>query len=134
MRDGWTPSGTTYEKPNLGDYAEDDPYMTADLTLTAGIAAVIEQHYPGHPWLIQVTHKQRIVKINLPLLMGSVNWYVIPIEKFKTDPGMKCVVEGCGEILERYEIPRNAFSRDHYLAALHDIPPYLRGTHGHIPS
>ena len=133
MLDGWLPSGAKYDHPDLGDDPEQDPYLQADLTVTLRISAVIEHHYPGHPWMVKVSHMKGIIQIGIPMLMGANNWYVIPLGELRSDPALKCVMRGCGEILERYRIPRQAFSRDHFLTALHKIPPALRGTHGHVP-
>jgi hypothetical protein len=116
-----------------GGSAGRDPLLSADLMMTKRIAEVVQAHYPGHPWLVEVNHEQGIAMISLPLFMG-VNKYVIPLWVFKTDPMFRCVVRACGEILERYRIPRQRFSLDHFEAALSEIPPWLRARKGLVPS
>jgi len=121
----------TYEAPGLGDTDEADPHQAADMRLTRQIAAVIQRDFPGHAWLIEVSHKQGVVMISIPLFMGRHKW-VIHIETLKTDPMMKSVMRAAGEILERYRIPRQAFSLDNFLTALNTIPVHQRAHHGKL--
>lgn len=122
-----------YVHPDLEDDPSDDPYAQADVLLTSRIAAVIEKHYAGHPWMIEVSHAQRCAFISIPLFMGATKW-VLHIDKLSTDPGLRAVVRACGEILERYKIPRQSFSPDHFMAALQGIPKHRRGRTGLIPT
>lgn len=134
MNDGWNHSGATYEHPDLGDDPEADPTLAADLALSVRIEALINLHYPGHPWMVRVSHREGAVYLNIPLLMGMTNKYFIPINEIYKDPNMGVIKKFCGEILERYNMPRQKFDRDHFLEALESIPIHLRGTHGYIPS
>lgn len=119
--------------PDLDDDPTEDPHVQADVALTNRIATVIEQHYAGHPWMIEVSHAQRCAFISIPLFMGQTKW-VLHIDKLASDPGLRAVVRAAGEILERYRIPRQRFSPDHFLAALHGIPANRRGRAGLIPT
>lgn len=103
---------------------EEDPFLQADLALTKLIADKLQRHYPGHPWLVEVTHKQGIATITIPLFAGSsgTSKYVLHISKLKSDPGLRAVVRAGGEILERLAIPRNAFSESHFMDALNSNP------------
>lgn len=94
-----------------------DPYLTADVTLMKQISDVLERHYPCHPWMVKVTHKQGVAMIKLPILMGRNDEYVLHINRLKGDPGLRAVVRAGGELLERYNVPRQAFSIDHFLSA-----------------
>jgi hypothetical protein len=105
----------------------------ADLALVRAVAAIVESHYGGHPWRIEASHAQGIVKIQLPVLMGPTNWYVIHISSLKGEDGRRKIVRACGEILERYRIPRHSFSLDHFLAARNAIP-LQRRAHGLLPT
>lgn len=128
---GFTQPKYTYEQPGLGEFDEKDPYQTADLVLTGRVADVIQRHYPGHGWMIQVSHEQGVVMISIPLFMGY-NKYTIYISTINSDPGLRSVVRAGGEILERYGIPRNNFNVDDFLAALEGIPKHLRAHHGKL--
>lgn len=129
--DGFLPR-LGYEHPDQNDEPRPDPFASADLDLTKKIAAIIDFHYLGQPFLVKVSHEQGVVQIQIPALMGATNWFVIPIRYLKSDPGMKHIVRGCGDILERYNIPRAHFDRDHYVAALTAIP-FGRRAYGHVP-
>ena len=105
-----------------------------DLALTKAVAATMETHYPGHPWRVEVSHRQGIIKIQLPILMGATNWYVVHITSLGNwTIGQRKIMRACGEILERYRIPRHNFSLDHFLAARSAIPIHRR-SHGFVPA
>lgn len=121
-----------YEHPDLDDEPRPDPFARADLELTRKIAAVVDFHYLGQPFMIKVSHEQGIVQIQIPALMGANNWFVVYISTLKSDPGLRSIVRGCGHILEAYSIPRAHFDRDHYLKALNAMP-IGRRQHGYVP-
>ena len=131
MSRGFTQADFSYEQP--GEGFEHDPHKVADLALTKTMAEVLERHYPGYPWMIEVDSSQGIAKISIPLFMGAQNKYVLHLSHLKSDPGFRCVVRAAGEILERYKIPRRGFSVDAYEAAMNNIPKALLGTKGFVP-
>jgi hypothetical protein len=109
------------------------PIEKADLALTKKIAAVIQSHYYGHAWAVQVKHEQGIVAINIPLFMGN-NYYTIPLRLLNSDPGLRLVIRACGEILERYNIPRCGWMPDRFVEAVNKIPAWKRARVGQIPA
>lgn len=112
-----------YEHPDLGDDPREDALKAADLRMARNIGGLLETTYPGHPWFVEVSHAQGVVMISLPALMGQ-NRYVVKLHELKSDPGMKAIVRGCGEILERYRLPRAGFSPTEFQAALRRHPIY----------
>lgn len=113
---------------------EISPQQAADLALTQAIANHVETHYPGHPWAINVDHLQGMALISIPLFMGSNNYYFIPLETLKSDPGMRSVTNACGHILELYNIPRAAFTQQSFMDTVNRIPKHKRGSvWGEIP-
>ncbi len=132
MPDGFLVPKFGHQRPSSDEPLVPDRFAAADMALTKRIAAVVDHHYPGHPWLIVSDHKQGIVKIKIPQFMGATNWGVIWISTLKSDPGMRSIIRICGEILERYRIPRVGFSRDDFLTALSGIPKHRR-FHGVVP-
>lgn len=123
-----------YEHPDKGDNPRPDAKKVGDLEIGMKAERIINQHYPGHFWVVKIDSVQGYLMIKIPLLMGMTNWYFIPLDLLATDPGMKRVIRGCGEILERYNMPRSALREADFLNAVDLIPPHLRGTHGQIPS
>lgn len=130
FRDGFLPK-LGYEHPDLNDKPRVDPFAAADLELMKRIAHTVDVHYCGQPFHIRVSHQDGIVRLQLPILMGASNWYVVKIADLKSDPGLREVIRGCGELLERYRIPRAGFDRDHYVAALNAMP-LTRRRHGYV--
>lgn len=130
MAHEWFKPKQGYEAPDLGATGEHDPFVRADRALTLAVADKLERHYPGHPWLIEASHKQGVVMISIPIFMGWKRKYVIHISALKSDPGMRHVVRAGGEILERFKMPRQAFSDTDYVNALNAMPSFARGRHG----
>ena len=97
----------------------------ADLALTMRIAETLERHYPGHPWMVQVSHDSGCAFIKLPIVMKSMERYVLHIDKLNMDPALRAVVRAGGELLERYNMPRTGFSLDPFLSA-REAGPYGR--------
>ena len=104
---------------------ESDPFLAADLALTKRIAALMEFHYPGHPWQVEVSHAKGCVFISLPVVMKRNEKYVLHTAALRTDPGLRSVMRAAGEILERYNMPRMGFKLDDFLAA-RDKGPFGR--------
>lgn len=124
-----------YRHPDHGDDdPRPDPFIHADFHLTRQIAEVVEQHYFGHPFRVVVDHRQGIVKVQLPHLMPAICWYVVHISDLNSDPGFKQIVRACGDILERYKLPRAAYDRQDFIAAVHSVPIIQRVSgSGHVP-
>jgi hypothetical protein len=124
-----------HQHPDLNDDPRPDPFLEADLALSRRVAEVIERHYFGHPFKVVVRHDQGIVQIQIPKLMPATRWFVVYIADLNADPGMKAIVRGCGDILERYNLPRCAYDREQFIAALQSVPIITRiSGHGRIPS
>lgn len=97
--------------------AEHDPYVQADVALTARIAAVLERHYPSHPWMVEVSHAKGCAFLSLPIVMKRNMKYVLHIDALKSDPTLKAVMRAAGEILERHNIPRAGFDLTAFMEA-----------------
>lgn len=104
-----------------------------ELAVVRKAGAIIERHYPGHPFEIRVDAKQGVLMLRLNPLMG-LYWHVIHLSTLVGDPSYRAVIRAAGEILERYQMPRAGFSLDHFLAARAQVPPWLLGRHGYVPT
>ncbi|MGH6791254.1 MAG: hypothetical protein ACRECF_00740 [Methyloceanibacter sp.] len=132
-RPGYRHPTRLYQHPDLGDDPRPDPYAKADAELRDWIGGLIQMHYPNHPWRVSVEHKQGMIMIQIPQLMGATNWYTIPMQRVAGHHDLKRkVINGCGDILERYQIPRAAFSPAEFLRALNAIPAHKK-FHGLVP-
>jgi hypothetical protein len=102
-----------------------------DEWLAAQIFTVLLDHFPGHFWQVQVRSEQGIARIRIPVLMGDTLGYTLHLDRLANDPGYKAVKEAAGEILERWRIPRGAFSLAHFLEAKRDRA--VRRANGPVP-
>lgn len=103
-----------------------------DTWLCAQIFTVLMDHYPGHFWQVRVESKQGIARIRIPILMGDTLGYTLMLSDLAGDPSYKAVKRAAGEILERWNIPRTAFSLQDFLAARQDRA--VRRVYDPIPS
>ena len=89
----------------------------ADISLADRITEVLERHYPGNFWQIEVDHGKGVAKIRIPVLMAADYWGIIHLRTIFSDPGLRCVVRTGGNLLERYEVPRGMFDLGAWLTA-----------------
>lgn len=99
-----------------------------DTSLAGRIAEEIERAYPWPTCLIfnvTVETQQGIIQIRLNGLMSrhSYNCHVAAVE---TDPKCRQVITGCGELLERYGLPRVRLDADDVRAARAARPLWMR--------
>lgn len=103
----------------------------AEVTIAKAIGRVLQSHYPGHPWFVEVMADQGVAKITIPPLLGMNFGYILHLDKLDSDAGMKSVVEAGGHILERFEIPRSTIDLAAYIAAEEKNPltGFFRASH-----
>ena len=122
-----------YEAPDLGDGDGENPHQAMEISVAKWVGQLLEREYGGHPWYVEVKmNKQRfggLIQIQLRGLMPANWWYNVRVEDAMHDPGGKrTVLKGAGEILERYNLPRQKFSADDFVVALRKSP-ILGGGH-----
>ena len=119
-----------YEHPGLGDDLSEDPFAAAKVSTAQWTGDLLNRNYPGHPWNVEVIMSKTggLIKIQLKGLMPADRWYVCHLSAVLTDPGGKrTVLLGAGELLERYQIRRGAFSIDDWQQAMMHAPLTGRG-------
>jgi hypothetical protein len=106
---------TQYEAPAETDTEwADDQYKDLDLAVAANVMKWLNQHYPGHLWGVVCDTQHRIVKFNIPILMGFDQWFVINLRTHDIVDGLKL---GAGQVLERYRLRRGKFNLAEFLDA-----------------
>ena len=86
-------------------------------------AAVLNQHYPGHAWAVNVRSSQGLITI-LDLNLSGQHGYVLHLRGlYSWDDLRDRVMRAGGEILERATLPRRAYDDDR----VRDLPMSLRG-------
>ncbi|MCS6760154.1 MAG: hypothetical protein MO852_15395, partial [Candidatus Devosia euplotis] len=108
----------------------EDPFARAKVATAKWTGELLNRVYPGHPWNVEVIMSRTggLIKIQIKGLMPTDRWYVCQLHDVLTDPGGKrTVLRGAGELLERYQLRRGAFSIDHWQAAMNLAPMTGRG-------
>jgi hypothetical protein len=119
-----------YEHPGLGDDLSEDPFAKAKVSTAKWTGELLNRHYPGHPWNIEVIMSKTggLIKMQLMGLMPADRWYVCQLHDVISDPGgRKTILRGAGELLERYQLRRGAFSIDDWQQAMMLVPLTARG-------
>lgn len=121
----------SYEHPDLGDDPTPDIHAEADIRLAKKFAEwlMAEFFHPG--WYVEASFADGIVKFNIPALMGETQWMTIRIRDLEEagPNARKLIRKYAGELLERFNIPRNVkFDEADFAAALARNPlAYLGG-------
>ena len=85
----------------------------ADLAAAASVRRMLDTAYPGHDWEVVADSAQGYVAFRIPALMGMNYAYLVK----GRDLTPAAVLNGGGELLERYRLPRGKFDLDRYLQA-----------------
>ena len=78
-------------------------YAHYEAMARARIDHIIQTHYPRHPFFVSVSLKTMLATIEHPLLPEG---YAIQVRLTEEDPDGKIYVKHCGELLERFNVPR----------------------------
>jgi len=96
---------------------EEDRRAQHDVDMARAIGDKLTEHYPGHPWFVEVDSIGGLVHISIPVLMH--NWrFNLKLRELASDPGLKLVVKAGGEILERWQVPRSRIDVAAFSAAM----------------
>jgi hypothetical protein len=117
-----------YERTS-DDPGEQDPFAKAKMETARWAGEKLNQHYPGHPWLVQVEGDRfnAVVMIQIMGIMPADRWYLIKFRNLLTDAGGRMIMKAGGELLERYGMPRHGFSLTAWKDALSRYPITGRG-------
>ena len=118
IKEGYTGFERNYERrEGLHNEGEADLLAARDQWLANRIMEKVQQHYPGHPWRVDVEHHKNVGMAFL-WMPGFSNWKMaMRISDLAVDPTMKLVVRLGGEFLERYNMPRTGIDLSSYLTA-----------------
>jgi hypothetical protein len=100
--------------------SEDTSKIPAEVRQCKEIARILFDHYPGHPWSVEVDAEQGYAFITIPPLLGA-NWgYILHLDKLGVGP--EPIIEAGGHLLERFRIPRSTVDIAAYSEAENNIP------------
>lgn len=93
----------------------DAPYATPmDDALARQIGEVLQQHYPGHPWDVNVSSFTGVVHVQHPAL-STKSGYIVPMAALATHGDLvREVMRIGGRFLEQFGLPRS-WAREHDL-------------------
>ena len=91
-----------------GDFtAEDEGYFRQ-------ISAILNEHYPGHQWVVSPRSKQGVVHIRNYGLSDRFG-YTLHVKNIKQHDDLKrLTIMMAGELLERFDVPRERFKIENY--------------------
>lgn len=79
--------------------------LQEEYKLAMECSQVLEQHYPGHPWAVNINTEGGIAIVK-NYAVSSLYGYVIHLKNLIHDPKRKAVIKAGGEILERAALAR----------------------------
>lgn len=101
------------------DGNEADPFERQNHAVAKRIWEKLQFHYPGHQWVVAVSHEQGGAFIYFPMF---TYWpYFIKLAELTE----KAIVKAGGEVLERFRMPRSNFSVADLVAAHKRFNPAL---------
>ncbi|MGH2721615.1 MAG: hypothetical protein ACRDJO_08435 [Actinomycetota bacterium] len=89
---------------------------TADLAMAKRLAEVLDKHYPGHTWAVNVDSKQGIATVQNLRLSGRWGFYLKLRDLTYHDEIEREAMRAGGELLERYGLQRGRFRQSQYQA------------------
>ena len=117
-----------YQHEDGNDDPVEDLFAAADVGLTRTLGAYLQKWgYARHPFRIIVQHRQGIVQVHIPVLMGDT-YEIIKIKDLETDPAFRLVYKACSRILERYLMSRVGYDSSEFAAALSRQPLFPRAS------
>lgn len=113
----------SYEHPDLGDDPQFDRFEAADKDLARKCEEFLARHYLIHHFCVDISTARGYMKVYIPELMGTTNGWIIHVNRITCHNDFEKIMHrACGEILERYKIPRAGFMEWELAAALARLP------------
>lgn len=96
-----------------------DLYAKFDMWCAGQVMGILEKHHPGYPWMAECNAAQGMISISIPVLMGPTLKYALKLKDWESLAlhGEKMVMEGAGNLLERFNLPRTGFEAATFLKA-----------------
>lgn len=85
-----------------------DPHRNFDAFVASRMMEILSHHYPGYPWDVVSNAQQGVVHFGIRVVMGETLRWVIKLAQWD-DLNPKLVIDGGGELLERFNLPRAGF-------------------------
>jgi hypothetical protein len=90
--------------------------IDAEVTMAQDVLRQLLADFPGYRWRVLVNFRQGVCGISLPIFMGPVQFYAVPLATFMTaNDGLRAVREAGGNILERLRLSRAGLKLPEYV-------------------
>lgn len=86
----------------------------ADIGIAKQIADVLDRHYPGHMWAVNVDSFGGIATVKNLRLSGNWGFVLKLVDTFSGSELDRRIMLAGGELLERYRLHRGAFNQNSY--------------------
>lgn len=86
-------------------------HEAAELALARELAELLDKHFPGYLWAVNVTLRGGMATVQSLALSGEWGCYV-PLARILNDPARKYLIQCGGELLERYRVHRGRMDPD----------------------
>lgn len=86
----------------------------ADMTTAKAVADVLDRHYPGHLWKVNVDSMNGIATVLNMRLSGNWGFILKLTDTYSGSEFEKRVMLAGGELLERYRLHTGAFRQSQY--------------------
>lgn len=93
-------------------FIHNEPHrQLADTLLAQHCSEVLMKHYPGYKWSVGIDEEGGVLHIVnhdviAAIFSNRLFAYTLKLSRVYTDPGLKCVIMGAGEILEAAKLAR----------------------------
>lgn len=96
-----------------------DLYAKFDMWCAGQVYGILQKHFPGYPWKATCDMAQGMITISIPVIMGPTLNYGVRIQEWESMPtkGEQMIIQGGGQLLERFNLPRNGFEAASFLKA-----------------
>lgn len=86
----------------------------ADIELAKQIAAVLDKHYPGHMWAVNVDSAGGIATVKNLRLSGNWGFVLKLVDTYSGSEFARRVMLAGGELLERFRLHTGRFRQNEY--------------------
>lgn len=106
------------DQPDDGMDHDNAMRIANETEMARDIAMLLNFYYPGHAWEVTVDSRHGGAQLRIAVLMTGSHCYFMAFNDLATHGDFrKRVRDAGGELLERFQIPRNSFDLNAYVEA-----------------
>jgi hypothetical protein len=117
---------THFEAPGIGTAHGAAMLEAYEFGVCKTVFEKLWEHYPGYDWKVKCDAIGGYVAIKLPRIHHSALGYNIMLDDLSSDPGLRHVVKGGGEMLERFKLTRGKVNKAEYTDKVKNRAPVFK--------